>query len=84
MIRKNTILSLVVACALLLVGSAAYATVDGQCNSIGARATGANNQLTRGINVVNNCNAFLGLSIEFMAAAAPPWPTWTATATSTR
>lgn len=69
MIRKNTILSLLVACGLLLVGSAAYAQpVDSQCQSIGARAVGANNQLTRGINVVNNCNAFLALSIEFAVA----------------
>lgn len=68
MIRKNTILSLLVACGLLLVGSAAYAQVDGQCQSIGARTAGANNQLTSGINVVNNCNTLLDLSIEFMVA----------------
>ncbi len=68
MIRKNTILSLVVACGLLLVGSAAYAQVDGRCQSIGARAAGALSQLTSGINVVNNCNAFAGLSFEFIVA----------------
>jgi len=69
MIGKNMILSLVVACGLLLVGSAAYAQpVDGRCASIGARTVGASNQLTQGINVANNCNAFIDLSIEFMAA----------------
>ncbi len=68
MIRKNTILSLLVACGLLLVGSAAYAQVNGQCNSIGVRALGADNQIARGINVVNNCEVILASIELFMAA----------------
>ena len=56
---KNTILSLLVACGLLFVGSAAYAQVDGECQSIGGPIVGASNQIAQGINVVNNCIAVL-------------------------
>ena len=56
---KNSILSLLVACGLLFMGSAAYAQVDGECQSIGGSIIGASNQIDRGINVVNNCNALL-------------------------
>ena len=66
---RNMILSLVVACGLLLVGSAAYAqAVDGRCQSIGVRALGAYAQINNGINVVNNCNAAFAVITEFMDA----------------
>jgi len=66
---RNMILSLVVACGLLLVGPAAYAKVDGSCQSIGAMSIGLVNQIDQGINVVENCFAFLDVTIEFMAAS---------------
>lgn len=65
---KNTILSLLVACGLLFVGSAAYAQVNGECQSIGGSIIGASNQIAQGINVVNNCIAVLEGATEFAVA----------------
>ena len=66
---KNTILSLLVACGLLLVGPPADAEpVDGQCNAIAVGLLGAVNQIDQEINVVNNCGAVLDASIAFMTA----------------
>jgi hypothetical protein len=65
---KNTILSLVVACGLLFVGSDVYAQVDGECQAIGGPIVGASNQIAQGVNVVNNCNAILQGVIESAAA----------------
>ena len=69
MIRKNTILSLLVTCGLLLVGSAAYAQVNGQCQSIGARSLGLVNQIVLGGEFdLDKCLAFGAVQVEFMMA----------------
>ncbi len=70
---RNTILSLFVACGLLLVGPAADAEnkgqgVDGVCTALGVRFEGASIQVHQGINVVNNCNAIIEGVTAFMDA----------------
>jgi hypothetical protein len=68
---RNSILALFVASGMLLVGSAAYGT-DGTCQGIGARLIGASNQISEGINIVNNCNTVMAVGDEFNAAGCDP------------
>ena len=73
MIGKNMILSLVVACGLLLLGSAAYAQgSNGRCTALGASVAGAYHQIVGGINVANNCAAVGVFVEEFMGASCEP------------
>ena len=72
MIGKNTILSLLVACGLLLVSPAANAQgANGQCTSIVAQITGAYNQIDQGINVVNNKHSDYREQLEAACASDP-------------
>ena len=62
---RNTILSLLVACGLLLVSPVADAEaqskgVDGECQSVVSGLLGAINQIDQGIDVVNNCISVVG------------------------